>query len=69
MNLTAMIAKAQEVLAEHGDIPVVVPDTGCGCCRSFTYDPAELEVERDVTSWDYSTQDDREVAIAFVVRG
>ncbi|MCT6776132.1 hypothetical protein LXH09_05770 [Streptomyces sp. CS7] len=69
MHLTEMIAKAQEVLGELGDIPVVVPDAGCGCCRSYTYDPAELEVERDVKSWDYSTQGEKEVPIAFVVGG
>ncbi|MFB6654805.1 hypothetical protein ACFCZ4_06480 [Streptomyces microflavus] len=69
MHLIEMIAKAQKVLAEVGDIPVVVPDSGCGCCRSYTYDPAELEVERDVKSWDYSSQRDREVPMAFVVRG
>ncbi|MFI8815751.1 MULTISPECIES: hypothetical protein [unclassified Streptomyces] len=69
MKLTEMIARAQEVLAELGDIPVVVPDAGCGCCRNSTYDPADLEVERNVKSWDYSSQGDRELPIAFVVRG
>ncbi|MFJ9234352.1 hypothetical protein ACIRJ3_05130 [Streptomyces anulatus] len=68
MNLTEMIAKAQKVLAELGDIPVVVPDSGCGCCRDYTYDPADVEVERDVESWDYSLHSNRELPVAFVVR-
>lgn len=62
-----MITKAQKALAELGDIPVVVPDSGCGCCRSYTYEPAGLEVERDVDSWDYTAGRAQEVPIVIVV--
>lgn len=68
MNLTEMIAKAQKVLAELGDIPVVVPDAGCGCCRDSTFFSADFEVERNVESWDCSLRSNRDLPIAFVVR-
>ncbi|MFF8629648.1 hypothetical protein [Streptomyces werraensis] len=51
MKITELIEAAEKVLEEHGDLPVVVPDAGCGCCRSYEYDPADVEVRKDVPSY------------------
>ncbi|NED36706.1 hypothetical protein [Streptomyces sp. SID8499] len=32
MKLSEFIADAQKVLAEHGDLEVLMVDPGCGCC-------------------------------------
>ncbi|MFJ9900280.1 hypothetical protein ACIQPR_43820 [Streptomyces sp. NPDC091280] len=45
--MTDLIEDAQKTLAEHGDIPVVVRDPGCGCCASSTYEEAGTHVEKD----------------------
>jgi hypothetical protein len=51
MKLTELIADAEKALKEHGDIPVVVPDSGCGCCRSYTFDPADTEVVKEIEAY------------------
>ncbi|MFF4557199.1 hypothetical protein [Streptomyces sp. NPDC001422] len=67
MKLSELIADAEKTLKEHGDIPVVVPDVGCGCCRDYTFDPAAAEVERDVES--YGPEWTREkLPLAYIVR-
>jgi hypothetical protein len=43
LKVSELIADAQKVLAEHGDIEVITRDDGCGCC-SCGYIPAGLEV-------------------------
>ncbi|WP_055523411.1 hypothetical protein [Streptomyces graminilatus] len=68
MQLTELIADAEKALKEHGDIPVVVPDTGCGCCRGYVFDPAETEVEKGQKAWDVEMQEIIEVPFAYVVR-
>jgi hypothetical protein len=52
LKLSELIADAERTLKEFGDIPVVVPDSGCGCCRDSTFEGAETRVERDsVRAW------------------
>ena len=68
VNLSELIEKAEAELAMRGDIPVLVPDTGCGCCRSYTYDPAAAEVETNVKAWDGSYRAINEIPLAFVVQ-
>jgi len=45
VKLSEFIADAQKVLAEHGDLEVLMVDPGCGCCGG-DYQPADLSVER-----------------------
>ncbi|MFJ8699427.1 hypothetical protein [Streptomyces ardesiacus] len=68
MKLSEFITNAEKALKEHGDIPVVIPDPGCGCCKSYTYDPAEGVVAFDVEAYseDYKAVSDEPVA--FVVQ-
>lgn len=52
MKLTELIADAEKVLKEHGDIPVVVRDPGCGCCASSVYEDAGTDVDtEEVRVW------------------
>jgi hypothetical protein len=52
MNLSELIADAERTLKEFGDIPVVVPDSGCGCCAGSEFEEAETRVEQDsVRAW------------------
>ncbi|MFM9464107.1 hypothetical protein ACKI1K_14805 [Streptomyces scabiei] len=67
MKLTELIANAEKALKEHGDIPVVVPDSGCGCCKGYTYDPAEVEVAKRVEAYDTSFRSIAELPAAYVV--
>lgn len=62
-----MIAYAEKALKEHGDIPVVVPDSGCGCCRDYVYEPAEVDVEKDQKSWDVGMQEITDYPFSYVV--
>ncbi|MEV5883127.1 hypothetical protein AB0L74_10485 [Streptomyces sp. NPDC052020] len=67
MKLNEFIANAERALKEHGDIPVIIPDPGCGCCKSCTYDPAEGKVIFEVEAYD----DEWKLAdmpVAFVVQ-
>jgi hypothetical protein len=65
--LTELIAGAVKALEEHGDIPVIVPDTGCGCCKSYIYDPAQAEVLKDVEAYDSTYLNVAKTPLAFVV--
>ena len=38
MTLTELIAAATAALEVHGDLEVVVPDPGCGCCQGDGHD-------------------------------
>jgi hypothetical protein len=52
MKLSELIADAERTLKEFGDIPVVVPNSGCGCCADGNFEVAETRVERDsVRAW------------------
>ncbi|MGJ3559594.1 hypothetical protein ACR6C2_16605 [Streptomyces sp. INA 01156] len=59
MKLSEFIANAEYVLAVHGDIPVLVPDTGCGCCRDYTFNPAEGHVAKNVSAYDETFENGR----------
>ncbi|MFD8088942.1 hypothetical protein [Streptomyces malaysiensis] len=67
MKLTELIADAEKVLKEHGDIPVIAPDTGCGCCRTSIYDPAGAEVVTEVEAYDDSWKNITKLPSAYVV--
>ncbi|MFF9653048.1 hypothetical protein [Streptomyces sp. NPDC014622] len=67
MNLTELIADAKWTLKEFGDIPVIVPDVGCGCCRDYVYEPAETSIEKGDKAWDESQREIVTVPVAFVV--
>jgi hypothetical protein len=54
LKLSELIADAEQTLKERGDIPVVVPDSGCGCCKGYIYDPAEAEVDTEAEAYDAS---------------
>jgi hypothetical protein len=32
VKASALIKRLQELVDEHGDLPVYAPDKGCGCC-------------------------------------
>ncbi|MDX3206034.1 hypothetical protein [Streptomyces scabiei] len=68
MKLTELIADAEKHLKEYGDIPVVIPDSGCGCCKGYTYDPAEPVVEKEIEAYVTSYTRLEEVPVAYVVR-
>ncbi len=66
MKLSELIKDAQRTLDEFGDIPVVVPETGCGCCKMGTYDEAEVRVEKNsISVWKPSGTE--ELSIAYIV--
>ncbi|MEU1176524.1 hypothetical protein ABZ464_02545 [Streptomyces sp. NPDC005820] len=66
MKLTELIAHAEKALKEYGDIRVVVPDSGCGCCKGYEYEEAVPEVETaEITVWENSKT--IKVATAYVV--
>ncbi|MYX26020.1 hypothetical protein GTY75_04940 [Streptomyces sp. SID8381] len=67
MKLSELIADADRTLKEEGDIPVVVPDPGCGCCKTYTFEPAESKVETDAEAYDDSWQPVKFPAV-YVVR-
>lgn len=62
MKLTELIEEATKALEEHGDIPVIGNESGCGC---FAIEPAPGSVEI-VT--DISVQG-KVIPIAFFVEG
>ncbi|MEV8334309.1 hypothetical protein [Streptomyces niveus] len=39
MKLTELIARAETVLVEHGDLDVGIPDDGCALCRPDDAEP------------------------------
>jgi hypothetical protein len=45
MKLSELIADAVRTYEEFGDIHVVVPDPGCGCCAGG-FDDAETRIEK-----------------------
>ncbi|MFE9455950.1 hypothetical protein [Streptomyces californicus] len=51
MKLSELIADAEKTLKDVGDIPVVVPDTGCGCCKSYIHEPASTELEKETKAY------------------
>ncbi|WP_406153607.1 hypothetical protein OH797_32055 [Streptomyces anulatus] len=51
MKLSELIADAEKTLKDVGDIPVVVPDSGCGCCKSYIYDPASTELDKEAETY------------------
>lgn len=55
MKLSALIADAERTLKEFGDLEVVVPDEGCGCCRTSDYYTAEAQIVKDkIQVWEAS---------------
>lgn len=55
MKLSEFIANAEQVLKEYGDIPVVVPEPGCGCCKSGEYEEGLGSViSHEITVWQNS---------------
>jgi uncharacterized protein YuzB (UPF0349 family) len=66
MKLSEFIAKAEAALKEHGDIPVMAPDSGCGCCRTGTYESVEGEIVHEIQGytgkWELS-----DIPLAYVV--
>jgi hypothetical protein len=68
LQLTELIADAEKALKEYGDIPVVIPDPGCGCCKSYTYDSAEPVIEKKVEAYTTTYSHLEEVPVAYVVR-
>ncbi|MFE5009736.1 hypothetical protein ACFRJ3_34710 [Streptomyces sp. NPDC056696] len=67
MKLSELIAEAERTLNEFGDIPVNVPDMGCGCCRDYVYEPAEARIEKGSEAWTEGLQEVVTVPVAFVV--
>lgn len=67
MKLSELIADAERTLKEFGDIPVVVPDTGCGCCRDYVFEPAETSIEKGREAWDVGMREILTLPTAFVV--
>lgn len=65
MTLSELIAEAEKVLQEQGDIRVAISDPGCSCCASGDYDPAETRVREDVHIWENGERGKAETA--FVV--
>jgi rubredoxin len=68
MKLSELIIDAVKQLQEHGDIPVVIPDSGCGCCKGYTYDPAEPVVEKEIEAYGTRYTKLEDVPVAYVVR-
>lgn len=62
MKLTDLIVAASKALEEHGDIPVIVHDSGCGCC-SFGFVNAETAI-RPTTRVDL----ENDIPVAFLVK-
>lgn len=67
MKLSELIWKAQNAMEKHGDIPVVSPDPGCGCCGSGN-NFATDSIVSDVWVYDYSSEHGS-VPLAFKVEG
>lgn len=67
MKLSEFIAEAEKALAKYGDIPVLVPETGCGCCAGSILEHGSPEIETDVQVYDSKWNVD-DVAIGFVLR-
>jgi hypothetical protein len=67
LTLTGLIEAAEEALALHGDIPIAVPETGCGCCAGADYEPAATAVE-SVSLWAPDFSSTTKLPKAFVVR-
>lgn len=55
MKLSELIEEATKALEEHGDIPVVAMDSGCGCC-SRGAEFAGSRVDSDVWVYDHSSE-------------
>lgn len=68
MKLSEFIAAAEKALKEHGDIPAVIPDQGCGCCTGYTYDPAEGKVIFNVEAYADDYKSTSNVPVVFVVQ-
>ncbi|MEU8948747.1 hypothetical protein [Streptomyces sp. NPDC048489] len=66
MKLSELIENAEKALKEQGDIPVVVPDVGCGCCRDYRFQQPVTEVCTEVKAHDDSWND-IEYPAAFIV--
>jgi hypothetical protein len=67
MKLSELIADAERTLKEFGDILVVVPDPGCGCCSGGEFDEAGTRVEKNSVRAYVSGSGYVEVPVAFVV--
>jgi hypothetical protein len=67
MKLSELIADAQLTLEEFGDVPVIVPDVGCGCCRDYVYQPGDSSIEKGSEAWAEGLQEVVKVPVAFVV--
>lgn len=66
MKLSEFISNAEQVLKEYGDMPVVVPEAGCGCCKGDSYDEALGSlISHEITVW--SSTGDEKVNRAWVV--
>jgi hypothetical protein len=67
MKLSELIEEATKALKEHGDIPVVAKETGCGCC-SMGFGLAAEGIISDV--WVYDLEEGPgEVPLAFNLEG
>lgn len=52
MKLSEFIADAKQALEQYGDLPVIVPQYGCGCCWDGTFEEAIPAVtDRQVSVW------------------
>ncbi|WP_340376576.1 hypothetical protein U5640_16655 [Streptomyces sp. SS7] len=67
MKLSELIEDAEKVLKEHGDIPVVVRDPGCGCCAAGTYEEAATEIDAQEPRVWTETAGTNPVPVAYVV--
>jgi hypothetical protein len=65
MKLSELIADAKRTYEEFGDIPVVVPDSGCGCCSSGDKDAGTSVEKGELAIW--TGRDYREESITYVV--
>jgi hypothetical protein len=67
MKLSELIEEATKALMEHGDIPVVVKESGCGCCSMGN----GLAAERVISDvWVYDLEEGPgEVPLAFMLEG
>ncbi|MGC9439304.1 hypothetical protein [Streptomyces sp. WG5] len=67
MKLSELILAAAEAMKEHGDIPVVADDSGCGCCGTGT-GFAGAGIETDVWVYDHSSEHGS-IPVVFKVEG
>ncbi|MFD5308260.1 hypothetical protein [Streptomyces ardesiacus] len=67
MKISELIETASKALMDHGDIPVIVKDAGCGCCSMGNGLAAE-QVISDVWVYDLDGGPG-EIPLAFMLEG